>query len=221
MKDSQARELDASQRMRAFVGSRPSDFPSGSHRAELSEALNRAITQVEQQAAKQVAATLDRQESAEEKKVAINSLVKQLRAISQTARSLNQQFPGLADQFKMPRDSNQSALNYGRAYIEVATPIASRFTKRDLPDTFLTDLQSTIDSVVASDTRMANALANQTAATAALTEAFKQLRAIQSELDASVRNFYRNDPASLAAWNSARRVERAPKKASKKSGSPP
>lgn len=221
MNDSQVRELDMCQRVRALANSRPADFPAGSHRATLVDALKLTITQVEKYAAEQDAAALDHQEATEQKRAAINSLLQQLKAISQTARSINEQFPGIADQFRMPRDSDRSILNRARAYISDATPFATEFIKRDLPATFIADLQAGIDSVEAAETHKSDALANQTAATAALRAALKQLRAIVHELNAIMRNLYRQDSASIAAWESASHVKRAPQRKKKTTTTPP
>lgn len=220
MNDSQVREFDMGQRVRDLAAARPADFPAGSRRAELLAQLKQTIAAVNDYAAKQDEASLDLQEQTEQKQAAINSLLQLMRPINQTARSMNEQLPGTADQFKMPRDSEQAILNRARAYIVSATPIAAEFTKRDLPATFLADLQAAIDAVESADTRKSNALANQTAATAGLRAAFKRLLAIVRDLDIAMRNLYRDDPSALAAWQSASRVEKAPKKASKKAAPP-
>jgi hypothetical protein len=221
MNDSQIRELDMCQRVRALANSRAADFPAGSHRTTLVVALKLTITQVETHAAEQDAAALDHQEATEQKRVAINSLLQQLKAISQTARSINEQFPGIADQFRMPRDSDRSILNRARAYINDAAPFASEFIKRDLPATFIADLQAAIDLVEAAETHKSDALARQTAATAGLRTTLKRLRLIVHELDAIMRNLYRQDPGSLAAWQTASHVQRAPQRKKKTTTTPP
>lgn len=215
MQNSEVRQLDRSQRVQVFAVAQAAAFPAGSHVAEVLATHTAASAQAEMQAAKQVAAALDHQESTEQKNAAINSLVELMRAINQTARSINKQFPGIADQFRMPRYSDQAILNCARAFIQAATPIAAEFTKRGLPDSFLADLQAAIDAVEAAEARQSAALANQTAATAALRLALRQEQDAVSELNAIMRNHFRNDPATLAAWESASRVERAPKKAKK------
>lgn len=215
MNDSQIRELDMCQRVRALANSRPAEFPAGSHRAELLAALDLYITQVETFAAAQDSASLGHQQATEQIRVAINSLLQQLRAINLTARSIDNLFPGIADKFRMPRDSHRSILNRAHAYITEAASFASEFIKRDLPATFIADIQVGIDAVEAAETHRSDALANQTAATAGLRAALKQLRAIVQELNAIMRNLYRQDPASLAAWESARHVQRAPQRKKK------
>ncbi len=212
MQASEIRQLDRDQRARVFTVNIAAALPAGSRGAELAAALDAAITEAETQAAKQDAAALDKQESTEQKRAAINTLKEQMRAMNRTARSIDEQQPGIADQFKMPADSDQAVLNRARAFIIAATPIPNEFTSRGLPATFLTDMQATIDSVDAAEDRQAAALAAQTAATNALSTALKQLRNIVRELDSIIRNHFRNDPATLAAWESASHIESGPQK---------
>lgn len=221
MKDSEIRQLDMAQRVSEFAKTHAADFPAGSRGAELITSLDAAIASTEQQAAKQDAAALDRQENTEQKQDAINTLLEQMRAISRTARSINQHFPGIGDQFKMPRDIDQAILNRARAFIEAATPIASEFTSRGLPAGFLIDLQAAIDASDAAENSQSAALANQTAATAGVAAALKQVTTIMRELDAVMLNKYRADPSQLAAWKSASRVEKAPKKKETETPPPP
>ena len=220
MKDSQVRELDAGQRVREFANAHKADFPNGSRGAAVITNLETAITEIEKQASAQDAANLDRQEATEQKQAAINTLLTQMRAINSTARSIDNLFPGMKDQFKMIHGNNdQATLNRARAYITEATPIQDRFTDRGLPATFLTDLQTTIDAVEEADNHQSAALAAQTSATARVAAALKELRAAMKEFEAIAGNTYRNDPATLAAFKSANRVESAPKKA--KQAAPP
>lgn len=221
MNDSQIRELDMGQRVRQFAASRPTDFPAGTRAAVLLATIQDAITQTEQQAAKQTAANLDWQEQTEQKEVAINTLSEYLRAINRTARSINQQLPGIADQFKMPRGGDQAIINTARAYIIAATPIATEFTTRGFTATFLTDLQTAIDAADQAEDRQSAALGAQTAATAAISDHLKQLREAVRELDIIIRNKYRADPAALASWKSASHLERAPKRTRKPTPTPP
>ncbi|HEX8493988.1 MAG TPA: hypothetical protein VF658_14170 [Pyrinomonadaceae bacterium] len=219
MNDTQVREIESARRSREFTNEHPAPFPARSHGASLVIELQADIIVVEEQAALQMAAMLDRQESTEQKRIGMVSLRAQLRAISQTARSMDGQLPGTAEQFKMPRGGDQATINLGRAYLINATPIAGEFISRNLPETFLADLQATLDSIAAADNRQSQALSALTAATAAIAVTLKRIRQIIRELDTIIRNHYRDDPATLAAWRSASRVEKAPKRA--KAGDPP
>jgi hypothetical protein len=219
MKDSEARQMDRGQRVHEFVVVHNASFPAGSRAAELIAAHSSVITAAEQQAGKQAAANLDWQEATEQKNAAINSLLAEMRVINRVARSIDKQFPGIGDQFRMPRNSDQNVINHARGFIESATPIATEFTNRGLPASFLTDLQAAIDAVEAAESHQSIALANKTASTANLDAALKQERDIVRELNAIVRSVFRNDPGTLAAWESASSIESAPKK--KKATPPP
>jgi hypothetical protein len=222
MQSSEARQLGRSQRVQQFGIAQPEVFPAGSHAATVLADHKAAATEAEQQAARQVAAMLEYQENTEQKNVAIKSLILLMRLINRTARSINKQFPGIADQFRMPTVySDQEILNRARAFITAATPIAVEFTKRGLPESFPEDLQAAIDAVEAAEARQSKALANQVTATAALGLALKQEQEVMIELNIIVRNYFRNDPGTLAAWASASHVERAPKRKKKATPPPP
>lgn len=220
MNDSQLAELDMGQRVRAHAATRPADFPAGSRAAIVLAMLDTAIKETEQAAAKQLSANLERQESTEQKQAAINTLVEMMQAVNQIARSIDQQFPGIADQFKMGRGGDQATLNRARAFITNATPIASDFTSRGMPATFVADMQAAVDAADSAEDRQSIARTAQSAATAAVGSALKQLRAAVRELDAIFKARYRQDPAALAAWQTASRVEKATKKATKKPAPP-
>ncbi|HEX8494175.1 MAG TPA: hypothetical protein VF658_15110 [Pyrinomonadaceae bacterium] len=221
MKDSQIRHLDRSQRVRQLVFNLVPPFPEDSRAMALAAIVNEVIIEVEVQAARQVAANLEWQESTEQKRVAIKALLQEMRPMNRTARAADNQSPGIADQFKMPPDIDQVILNTARAYINTATPIPHEFTTRGLPASFLADMQRAIDAVLAAEARQSAALAAQTAATAAIAAALKREREAVSELDVIMRNRYRDDPATLAAWKSASHIERAPKRAKKDTTTPP
>lgn len=130
-------QLDRSKRVRLLAINLTPPFPEDSRGAQLIAIIEAAIAEAELQAARQDAAMLDRQESTEQVRVAIKTLLQQMKPVNQTARSIDKQFPGIADQFKMPRDSEQAILNRARAYITNATPIAIQFTSRGLSLNFI------------------------------------------------------------------------------------
>lgn len=220
MKDSYIRQLDRDQRSRNFVTT-TAKFAPGSRGAELGSQLDANITLAEQYAAKQDAATLDRQEATQQKKGAINTLLTLMRAINLIARSLEAQMPGIAEQFRMPGDSNQAVINRARAFIIAATAISAEFISRGLAATFLADLQAAIDAADEAENRQSSALAAQTAATADLAATLKTLRTIVRELDAIVRSTFADDPGTLAAWKSASTIEAAPQQTEEDQPPPP
>jgi hypothetical protein len=212
MKDSEIRQLDRSRRVRQFADALVPPLTHGSRAAELIAIVGDSSAQCTEQAARQDAAALDRQESTEQKEAAIKTLLRQMKPVSQTARAMDKQSPGIADQFRMPPDADEKILNRARAYISAATLIPEQFTSRGLPANFLEEMQAAIDAVMAADARQSAALAAQVAATASLADALKREREAMRELDPIMRNLLRDDPAQLAAWESASRIERAPRR---------
>jgi hypothetical protein len=219
MNDTALRYLNMGRRVTDFAGSKASSFPANSRASQLITSITAAVTALETQSAKQDAADLDGRQATDEKDAARDALVNLLRPINQTARGMEKLFPGIGVRFKMPRGSDQNVINRARAFIEEATPIATEFANRGLPANFLTTLAPAITQMVTTIDRQNTALGAQTAATAALEAAQQQLIDAVREFSPIVRNIFHDDPASIAAWESASHVEKAPKK--KKTAPPP
>ena len=95
-----------------------------------------------------------------------------------------------------------------RAFVEKATPLKDEFIKREMPADFLDDLMAAINAFEATlDSKNVNTEKRVTA-TAAIDALVERGRKIVRELDAIVRNKYRNDPATLVGWESVIHVER-------------
>ena len=80
------------------------------------------------------------------------------------------------------------------------------------PD-FVDDLKARILAVEQAADGQAEAWGLRVEATANLAEAARQGFEAVRELDAIVRNIYRDNEAELAAWESASHVDRAPRRA--------
>lgn len=221
MNDTTLRHLNMGRRVVVFTETHAASFPAGSRGSQLITILEAVTTALETQGAKQDAADLDGQRATEEKNAALDALLDLMRPINQTARGMEKLFPGIGGRFKMPRGSDQNFINRARAFIAEATPMAAEFTSRGLPANFLTTLDAAITQVENAVDAQNAALGQQTTATAAVKAAQQQLTEAVREFSPIVRNILREDPAVLAAWESASHVERAPKKAQKKPAPPP
>ncbi len=139
---------------------------------------------------------------------------RQMKAIRDTSLSLESEHPGISKSFRMPPSNGDEALiNSARAFVEAATPFKSEFIGREMPPTFLEDLTAAIERFEQSVSGYNVQRSNKSAATASLKNSLSQVKTLRRELDPIVRNKFRNDPAMLAAWESASHLERAPKKA--------
>jgi hypothetical protein len=217
MKDIAIRHLDMGRRVIDLTGAYAAAFPAGSHAATLIARIVAAVEAMETQGAKQENAERAGKDATERKEAAHNLLLEQMRAVNRTARGMKKLFPDIANQFAMPRTyGDQVILNSARSYITSATPIIEEFTKRGLAPSFLTTMGTTITAVKDAIAAQAEALGEQTAATAGVAAAQQQLVDAVHEFGPIVLNTFSNDPSALAAWKSASHVERAPKKAAKK-----
>ena len=213
MQDTTLRYLNMGRRVTDFNETYATSFPAGSRGSQLITVINTAVETLERQGARQDAADLDGQQATDEKNAALAALVNLLRPINQTARGMEKLFPGIGGRFRMPRGSDQNFINRARAYIEEATPLAAEFTSRGLPADFTETLDAAVTRVESAIDRQNAALGAQTTASAAVKAAQQQLVDAVREFSPIVRNTLRDDPAALAAWESASHVERAPRRA--------
>lgn len=221
MKDVTLRHLDMGRRVTDFTDTHTASIPAGSRAAALVVTITEAVTELEIQGAKQDAAELDGRQATDQKDAALLNLANLMRPINRTARGMEKLRPGITARFRTPRGSNQNYLNRARAYIEEATPMAADFTGRGLPADFLTTLEVAAVTLEETITRQNAALTAKTAATAALAAAQRKLTDAVREFSPIVINIFANDPAVLASWESARHVQRAPKKTKPAPPTPP
>jgi len=217
MNDTAVRQLDMGRRVRDFTNSLAALFTTGSRARLLVDRANEAVALLETESAKQLNAARSEQDATDRKDELLRQLLEQMSAVNLTARGMNKLYPGITALFRMPRGSGiQNCINTARSFITEATPRAADFTGRGLPANFLTTMEATIAQLLAVIDEQDEARRRQTTATAAIKAAQRQLLDSTHELNPIIRNMFGTDPATLAAWDSARRVERAPKKAAKK-----
>ena len=119
-----------------------------------------------------------------------------------------------------------TAVRYGvsgtaaaRAFVAAALPLKAEFVKRGMPADFLDDLEADIAALEEAQTRKIEGRDSHVGATAAIDDEIERgMNAVQ-ELDPAMRNTFAHNAAKLAAWTSASRVERAPRRT--KNNNPP
>ena len=144
------------------------------------------------------------------KRAAHKRLRAKLEAISRTARAMARTTPGLDDKFHMPQSmAEQEWLTVARTFAANAVPLKDEFVRRGLNADFIEDLDAGIEELQESIGVRAEKTGAHVAATVAVSESSESGRDAVRELDAIVRNVFRDDPAVLAEWESASHVERA------------
>ncbi|HKC63968.1 MAG TPA: hypothetical protein VKB86_10040 [Pyrinomonadaceae bacterium] len=102
-----------------------------------------------------------------------------------------------------------------RHYVADALPLKAEFIKRGLPATFLDDLNDDIEAFEEALAQREQGREKHVNATATLEDLTERGMRIVRQLDPIMRNLFENEPGKLAAWLSASRVERAPRRKAK------
>lgn len=209
MRDSVRRFKEAFLRTQAFgrenaAGAEPTSFV-GRHLATIDSVLTGLDSYAGTQAASRSAwrqGTLGRVS-------ARSRLMRTLDAISRTARPLEINDPTLLQQFRVPHgQSDQGVRAAAAAFAAGARQLQAEFVLRGMPENFIEALEADTEALreaVARNIENRRAHVTATAVINGLCE--RGLKALR-ELDPYMRNIYANDPAKLAAWVSASRVER-------------
>ena len=212
-------------RVNAFQAERAGSFTAGSLGAEqfaivaeVIQELNGAVTSQATGKSSVSVATASRTDAYER-------LHESMRAIARTARAMALDTPGLENKFRLPRSgSHQALLHAGRAFVADATPLKAEFIRHEHAASFIEDMQDEIEDLQRAMDGQNTGRDAQITATASIEGTVERGMNAVRRLDAIVRNKFRDDPATLAAWEHARHVERAArtqKRANGKTEAPP
>jgi hypothetical protein len=118
---------------------------------------------------------------------------------------------GAGDKFRLPRGhiNDQLLMAIARAFASDALPLKASFIEYGMPAGFLEDLTGQIRAFESAVNAQEGGRRESITATAAIEEAIERGMQLVRRLDAIVRNVFRDQPAKLAAWESARHIEHA------------
>jgi hypothetical protein len=144
-----------------------------------------------------------------------------LKTIAKAARRVTLPEPGESP-FRLPRRRSLSAeLATARAFIEEAASRQAEFEQFGLPPTFISDLRTMVNELQrAADVRI-SAKTVRRKAMAGIKTALAQGLDAARDLDVIVWIATRDDPTTLAAWTTARRIEGQGSGAAKPPVTPP
>lgn len=213
MTDNDTRRYETFLRVRQFKQAEGAQFASNSFANELFTSLDGITTELDSHKNAQDSGLSAASQSSRSKAVARAELEEDMEAISRTAKAMARTIPGLENKFRAPRDlKDQELLTRARAFATDALPLKAEFIKRGLPADFLDDLNEDTEEFEAAINRRIEGTATHITATAAINDLIERGMNILRELDAVMRNIFRDDAARLAGWLSASRVERAPRR---------
>jgi len=196
-------------RVREFGARHASDFPADAFGGQTFSEVGAVITELAGYATTQSVGRGSARERTVSKATARAALYEHLLAIHVTARALALDTPGLETKFRMPRSgTDQALITAGRAFAADAVPRAGEFQKHAMPANFVDELNADIAALEEAISGRARSRDSHVTATASLDATVDRgIKAVR-RLNAMVRNKFRDDPAALAAWESASHVER-------------
>jgi hypothetical protein len=207
------RRLERLARVSAYASTNAADFPldtgKGGHAAADIKAI---LAEIETLETSRMSNQHSLRQATGGKLDARNSLRAQLRAISDTAKTIGLDHPEVKGAFKFKGASVSDAilLTTARAFALAVLPLKARFIEYDMPPDFLDKLNASIASFEQHLDRQTAGQGENINANVSIEAAFRRGDAALERLDTAVRNKYRDDHTKLAAWESARRLERAP-----------
>jgi hypothetical protein len=136
-------------------------------------------------------------------------------AIVRTARVIGETRPGFDDKFRMPRGGNDQALldlARGIAALVADAAVKVEFIRHAMPSDFVEDLSADIAALQAAIGDQSEGQAGVKSAGVSIDETDEKGLKTARAMDVVVNNFYRHNAPVLAEWETARHVERAPKR---------
>ena len=224
MNERQRKHVERGQRVSVYMKEATEDFPADGKGGTLATQLDGLLAQLAAHDLTRAASAGKRRQGTEGREEARTRLRRRIKTVWDTHKTIAIDHSDIKGLFEPPGKSNndQALVTTAGSYVEAAATRAALFAEYGLTAAFFNDLRAEADRLN-SYTALQNAgVAAGVDTTAAVEETIRQLDEVVERLDTVVTNKYQDDPARLAAWESAKRVERAPRrKAKENSGSPP
>ena len=209
-------------RVKEFGATHADLFPAGSVGGTTFVELGAAVDGIDVHAVSQASGRTDAQKGALGKATARTALCDAVGAIVRMAGGMAVADPAVGKTFQAPVNrSNKELVTRAREFVSSAAPYSAALVARGLPSTFVTDLQSTLSAFEGAVNAHATAKQAHINARANISAAFDAALAVLQQLDPIVDYRIGSDPGLVAAWQSARHVEKAAVRAAKPTPQPP
>ena len=209
MRDKETRCFEMFQRVMRFRADEAASFASNPFVTSLFDELEQLIADLQAQADAQAAGRSASRQFTHSKAAARAELLRDMTAISRTARSI----PGQEEKFRFDANlKDQGLLTAARTFHAESLPLKPEFLKRGLRVDFLEDLAADTAAFEQALSNRAEQTHTHVSATASIDDLIDNGLKRVRELDPIVRNIFEDNPGKLAAWMSASHVERAPRR---------
>lgn len=213
MNDLEKRTLDMFRRVRDFDAAHDGLFPTGALGRELFDIVGSVINDLEDHATAESGGRGAARQSTISKAAARGAIVEDLGILRRTARTMNSVESGIEEKFRVPhRQDGEDLLITARVALAAAEPLKAEFLRREVQEQVFQDLANNIDAYATALSERNTAKEEAITAAASIDAAMERGTDALRQLDPIIRNKFHNNTAILAAWLSAKRTERAPRR---------
>lgn len=199
-------------RVDLFMNASAEDFPEGSKAAIAHARLKEELAALDALDVTRTAGLGKRQQGTAGRRATRRTLRELVNAVSGTAETIaldRQDFKGMFS-LKELDGSDDTLIATARAFADRAAAFVGLFVEYGLPQTFVQDLRAGADALEHFMTLQEEGAGERSGSNTSAEEAVRRLTEQVERLDTFVRNKYRDNPAKLADWERARRLEKAP-----------
>jgi hypothetical protein len=213
MNNMHLRNSERVQRVITSIDSQPEDYPEESKAASLSSQLKQEQIKLVELDVVRSSSMNKRRQATAARHSAHRLLLALVRRVISTADVAALDRADMKDMFGRPQRNagSQTLVADARSIAEKAVTLVGLFTENSLPATFVNDLRSYADSLEHAMQMQTEAVSETIRTNREIAEIIRRMNGLIERLDVIVRNKHRDNPAKLAAWESARRLERAPR----------
>jgi hypothetical protein len=216
LNDKQRRIIERGARSAAFGAANAADFPADSKGAELFASLNAALANFDTLQIVKATSISTRQQGTAGRHDVRESLRAQVLAVSNTTKVIATEHSEVRGRFQYARKdhSDRTLIATARSFARAVPPFKALFIQYELPQNFIESLEADADVLEQQIALQNEGSGARVTTNASIEQGLEGVDECVGKLDVVVRNKYRNDPAKLAAWESAHRLERAARKRS-------
>ena len=209
MNNLETRRFNMLTRVRDFGVTHSNSFPNNSLGGELFTEVAQIVQKLEDFASEKSSSTRESRQSTTSRTIARTTLKEWVEAIHRTARAIAVHTPGMDEKFSLPKHfTDQNLISSARAFASDVLPLKAEFIRHEMAANFITELNAAIDEFDRAISSRNHSSEARFSAIASLGATIQQGIQAVLQLDAIVRNKFKNDKILTGAWAQATKVER-------------
>jgi len=208
MNDRERREFETSMRSLLFLNTNSSDFTDIPAVAAVVAVLETETATLSALGADKVGATSGAKDATIYRGDLRDHLRDAMQYIADMWKPMAKNYENAQNKFRMPNGSDQLMVDTAGSFIIDAEPLKEAFMARGMKANFISDLTAKRDAFAEVVEDATAARLGRIGVNAAFRDPLKKCREAIDDVDPIVKMKYRDNPAKLAEWLSASRVER-------------